>query len=146
MALTSNVFSQVALTLNKPLSAEDEKEVREILKQFDPNSYSFSSNVKEASIGKAKGLSSVYQSKAKLATKPSVASTNTHNNIFVTGTKASTNTHNNIFVVGTKASTNTHNNIFVAGTKASTNTHNNIFKQIDLERMDKLYLILSKYQ
>ncbi len=151
MGITSSLFSQVTLTLKKPLSSKDEKEVREILKQFDPNSYSFSSGAQSKSMGKAKGLKSVYLSSARLANGATVASTNTHNNVFKASTnthnnifkQASTNTHNNIFVVGSKASTNTHNNVFK---QASTNTHNNVFKEVDLERMDKLYLILSKYQ
>jgi hypothetical protein len=116
-----------------PLSLSDKARVEQLLRNFDPNSYSLDipyvdncGNTHTAKIGNAVGLRNLKQTSVerRLATAAS-ASTNTNNNIFVTRSVASTNTNNNIFRV---ASTNTNNNIFRVDRLASTNTNNNIFR------------------
>ena len=136
--ISSSVFSQISLNVNKSLSEADKKEVESILKSFDANSYSI--NVKTATgilnTGAAKGLSSVTQSTTKRPGSGSVASTNSNINLFI----------------ASKASTNTNINLFVSGaSKASTNSNINIFKQgnysaAQLSQLDKLHQVLSKYQ
>ncbi len=134
---------EVQLKVNKPLSATDKAAVEKLLKDFDPNTYSFSANYIDAAgktqkmaSGSAKGLGSVTMANTKVVKPGSAASTVNTNNIF----KASTVNTNNIF----RASTVNTNNIF----KASTVNTNNIFKpsDIQLNKMTQLHQILSKYQ
>ena len=111
----------VQLKINKPLSKEDKVAVENLLKNFDPNTYSFSANYINAAgksekmtSGSAKGLGSVTMENSKLVT---------------TGVKASTVNTNNVF-------------------KASTVNTNNVFKPSDvqLNKMTQLHQILSNYQ
>lgn len=127
-------FAQVELKVNKALSAEDQKQVEEILKSFDSSTYALStkSTAKTIQMGNARALSTVKQSNTRVAVKPgSAASTNTNINIF-SQLKASTNTNINLF----RASTNTNINIFKEGA----------YNSKQLSQMDKLYSILAKYQ
>ncbi len=132
-----SAFSQVALTVNKPLSESDKQEVSTILKSFDANSYKLNMKSEKGSLmmGKAtaKGLASVGQKNTtRTVGSGAVASTNTNNNVFKNAVM-STNTNNNVFKV---MSTNTNNNVFVQGK----------YTNSQLSKMDKLYTILSKYQ
>src|SRR5579864_3678656 len=140
LALSSSVLAQretsqkttrlMSAGTTKPLSAEDAARVKELLQNFDPNSYSLKVPARDASdkvttmtLGNAKGLSSVQQTAVERRfERNGAASTNVNNNIFKVGKAASTNVNNNIFRV---ASTNVNNNVFKA---ASTNVNNNIFK------------------
>nr|WP_121272875.1 hypothetical protein [Pedobacter schmidteae] len=143
-AFCAQAQKPVGLKISKPLSMEDKAAVEELLKSFDPQTYSFNANYKDASgkvkttsVGKAKGLGNVKLENTRVI-KPSggaVAGTVNTNNIF----KAATVNTNNIFV----ASTVNKNNIFVAATV----NKNNIFKPSDdqLSKMQQLHTILSKY-
>lgn len=129
----SSSFSQVTLKITKPLSAQDKKEVDQILKSFDSKSYAINTRTDAGHL--KKGLASVRQintvRKTRLDRK---ASTNTTINVFKSA-KASTNTTINVFKT-TGAKTNTTINIFKSGN----------YTENQLSQLDKLYQILSKYQ
>lgn len=131
-------FSQVSLTVNKPLSERDKKEVSEILKSFDASSYKVDVKSDKGSLmtgrATAKGLAMVGQKNTVRPDKGSMAATNTNINLFKNAA-AATNTNINIFKSGA-AATNTNINIFVQGN----------FNKSQLSQMDKLYNVLSKYQ
>jgi len=98
----------------RPLSPADAARVQELLKNFDPNSYSIHYHVAGAvNGGSAVGLESLHQM----------------NTVHPAGAAASTNTNINIFK---SASTNTNINIFKQA--ASTNTNINIFKQANQQQ------------
>ena len=142
------INAQVMLDIKKPLSDADRAEVENILKDFDPSTYSFvgGTNARSYKYGSAKGLADVKQSNSRilLDAKGNAASTNVQYNIFK-NLKASTNVQYNVFK--TKAGTNVQYNIFKE-LGASTNVKYNVFKPTDaqLTKMDALYNILAKYQ
>src|SRR5690348_6853635 len=66
---------QVVLQVKRPLSKEDKQEVEQILSNFDPSTYKFSSKyqdengkAKNFNLGKAKGLASVRVTNSRLGT------------------------------------------------------------------------------
>jgi len=124
----------------KPMSAADHGKVTELLKSFDPNSYSFDYSYKDAKgklvkvhAGGAKGLAQLRQSNT-------VRATGANGKVIPAGSKAATNMFINIFK---QASTNTTINIFK---QASSNTTINIFKQGDQQnKANQLNGILKSY-
>lgn len=128
-------FSQVTLKLTKPLSAQDKKEVDQILQSFNAKSYAINTRTEAGQL--KRGLASVKQVNTvrRSRTKPNEkAATNTTINVFKSA-KASTNTTINVFKT-TGASTNTTINVFKSGN----------YTDNQLSQLDKLYQILSKYQ
>ena len=125
--------SQVSLHVDKPLSAEDQQMVSKILSQFDPNSYAISVEGEGGTLkaGKMRGLKDVKQGETIRPSEGDAAKTYTKINIFKEA----------------KAASYTTINIFVASTK----TFINIFKTADynekqLDLLDQLYQVLSKYE